>query len=459
MDVLTYNYLSGTNKLRHVDDTVPPGNYSSDLDDQEPDNYTYDGNGSMQQDIANGIGFVIYDMHNMPVTLYKTDGTQYQFAYDADGNRVRKAQGTATYPMYFNGADGKTEVVVPTVLTATHNILGNDMVGQVKRSSSTWSRYYYLKDHLGNIRVTVNASGGVENADDYYPFGMQMEGRSVAGSADGRYKFTGKERDVESGYDYFGARYYDARIGKWLSVDPLAEKYPNLSPFNYVANNPLRSIDPDGKGIADAVKGGWNAFLGSISPSFATPPSEYYNGDRGDYRAGYVAVSTAILVEGTKATAGLLLSASVEGGAALFTAGGSLPVAATSLAGAAVTGTLALNASGNLTAALLSENSSLQSGSTNPFDGNNTPKASEVSKWAEGQGWTKVSSETGPTKYVDQNGVVRVTIKKGSSRTPGSEGPHVEVRNSSGKRIDPRTGKEVTRRSDENHTSIEWDIE
>jgi RHS repeat-associated protein len=74
-----------------------------------------------------------------------------------------------------------------------------------------------------------------------------MEGRSGNfGKSDARFKFSGKERDVESGYDYFGARYYDARIGRFLSIDPHSRRYPALSPFNYAINNPLAYLDPNG---------------------------------------------------------------------------------------------------------------------------------------------------------------------------------------------------------------------
>ncbi len=61
------------------------------------------------------------------------------------------------------------------------------------------------------------------------------------------YKFTGKEQDPETDLTYFGARYYDAALGIWLGVDPLAEKYAGISPFVYAANNPIKYIDPDGK--------------------------------------------------------------------------------------------------------------------------------------------------------------------------------------------------------------------
>ena len=117
-----------------------------------------------------------------------------------------------------------------------------------------YKRYYYLKDHLGNIRITVDGEKGsdgkavVAGYDDYYPFGMVMSGRSGnIANPNSIYKFTGKERDDETQYDYFGARFYDSRIGRWLSVDPLADKYPGWSPYNYVLNNPLSFIDPDGQ--------------------------------------------------------------------------------------------------------------------------------------------------------------------------------------------------------------------
>ena len=71
------------------------------------------------------------------------------------------------------------------------------------------------------------------------------------------YKFTSKELDEETGLYYFGARYYDSRLSIWHGVDPLADKFPNLSPYVYVANNPLRFIDPDGRTIIP-VHGTWS---------------------------------------------------------------------------------------------------------------------------------------------------------------------------------------------------------
>jgi RHS repeat-associated protein len=68
-----------------------------------------------------------------------------------------------------------------------------------------------------------------------------------------RYTFSAKEKDEESGYGYFGARYYDSDISIWFSVDPMSDKYPSLSPYNYCLNNPIKLLDPNGEEVI--VKG------------------------------------------------------------------------------------------------------------------------------------------------------------------------------------------------------------
>lgn len=107
---------------------------------------------------------------------------------------------------------------------------------------------YYLTDHLGSTRAVVDDAGTVLETFDYYPFGLLMPKRNTAG-ANTIEKFTGKERDEEGGLnlDYFGARYYDPAISRWLSVDPLAKRYPEWSPYSYTLGNPINVIDPDGR--------------------------------------------------------------------------------------------------------------------------------------------------------------------------------------------------------------------
>lgn len=123
------------------------------------------------------------------------------------------------------------------------NILaGSGMLGRIEGAST----YYYLKNHLGSVRTTVNTSGTVANYDDYYPFGLAMPGRT-SNSSD-PYKFTGHERDSEAGLtlDYMIARNHDPIIGRFLQTDPHHYNYLGVSPYTYVGNNPMVIIDPTG---------------------------------------------------------------------------------------------------------------------------------------------------------------------------------------------------------------------
>jgi RHS repeat-associated protein len=95
----------------------------------------------------------------------------------------------------------------------------------------------------------------IRNIADYSPFGVQLDGRTIQGDFYRR-GFNGMEKDDEvkgggNSYD-FGARMYDARVGRWLTIDPLLRKYPSLSPYNFVSNNPLIFVDPNGKEIKPA---------------------------------------------------------------------------------------------------------------------------------------------------------------------------------------------------------------
>jgi RHS repeat-associated protein len=135
------------------------------------------------------------------------------------------------------------------------------------------NKAYELKDHLGNIRVVISdakqiidtdADNTVSSADSfepevlsamsYYPFGMKMPGTEFYSGNKPRYDFNGKETDQESGLQDYGMRVYDARIGKFLSVDPLSDEYPWFTPYQFAGNRPISSIDLDGLEELDVVK-------------------------------------------------------------------------------------------------------------------------------------------------------------------------------------------------------------
>ncbi|MBI9036430.1 MAG: RHS repeat-associated core domain-containing protein, partial [Bacteroidales bacterium] len=181
---------------------------------------------------------------------------------------VRDAQGNvmATYT-----TDSRDNGLV--VNLEEYQIYGSDRLGTIRYNeafynmSDDWApkgaRTYELKNHLGNVLATVsdrkdyngtNFSAHITSSQDYYPFGMQMPGRTY--SLKGyRFGFQGQEKDDElkgagNSYD-FGARIYDTRLGRWLACDPLMFKYPNYSPYNYTICNPINYMDQDGRLIVD----------------------------------------------------------------------------------------------------------------------------------------------------------------------------------------------------------------
>ena len=104
---------------------------------------------------------------------------------------------------------------------------------------------YNLKDHLGNIRKVINAtSGTVTQSTDYYPFGLAI---NTTGSSNNKYLYNGKEIQSGSGFYDFEARMYDAGVGRWFVVDPLAAIGPQYSPYIAFFNNPIIFTDPDGR--------------------------------------------------------------------------------------------------------------------------------------------------------------------------------------------------------------------
>jgi RHS repeat-associated protein len=105
--------------------------------------------------------------------------------------------------------------------------------------------YYYHSDHVGSSTFLSDAYGKSYEFMLYLPYGEEMARQKVAGWAT-PYTFTGKEKDDLTGLQYFGARYYDSRISIWYGVDPMAEKYPNLSSYIYTGNNPINRFDPNG---------------------------------------------------------------------------------------------------------------------------------------------------------------------------------------------------------------------
>ena len=106
---------------------------------------------------------------------------------------------------------------------------------------------YFLTDHLGSVRAIVDATGAVKERNDYYPFGARHV-RSDYAQSTNRWKYNGKELQTtrDLGYLDYGARMYDAGLGRWFSADPLSESTSLLSPYHFCCNDPVNLLDPDG---------------------------------------------------------------------------------------------------------------------------------------------------------------------------------------------------------------------
>lgn len=111
--------------------------------------------------------------------------------------------------------------------------------------------YFTHSDHLGSANWITESSGIPVQYIHYAPYGEMIANQRPM-NYDERYKFTGKERDRETGYDMFGARYLWSDAGIWTSVDPLAGDYPQITPYAYGLNNPLKYKDPNGKWVETA---------------------------------------------------------------------------------------------------------------------------------------------------------------------------------------------------------------
>ena len=162
----------------------------------------------------------------------------------ADGQRITKQVGSGSTILYI--VDGRTTLAVYTVnaagaaVSSYFNIIAHGRV--VGREALAVKRYYHT-DLVGSTRAVVE-NGAIIESYDYDAWGVLLDGRILAGPT--KEGFTGKERDAETGLDYFGFRYYMPAIGRWTTVDPPSDEFPGWSPYNYVLNNPVTYTDPFG---------------------------------------------------------------------------------------------------------------------------------------------------------------------------------------------------------------------
>ena len=241
IDNLTFT-LAG-NRPTRVDDAVAASAYNGGFEFKDgvkqANEYIYDANGNLTKDLNKGISGIQYNVLNLPMSVTFASGGFIQYGYTADGIKRRMMYKEANSP-------GNP---VPTVYCG--NVVYENGVAKLLLTDEGYitlsdkKYHYYLQDHQGNNRVVLSSTGTVEEASHYYPFGGVF---ASSGNVQ-PYKYNGKELDTKKGlnwYDY-GARHYDAALGRFTTVDPLVEKYYSMSLYTYCLNNPIQYVDNDGK--------------------------------------------------------------------------------------------------------------------------------------------------------------------------------------------------------------------
>ncbi|MDZ4203489.1 MAG: RHS repeat-associated core domain-containing protein [Bacteroidales bacterium] len=250
-DQLSYFYDG--NRLIGVDDAIEGQNSLADFHDngykyantQAPE-FSYDANGNMTSDLNRSLTVQYMPATNLPRRIFYPQGriqNHYTFAGQKLSKKVFSANNTLLSHERYMGN------LVVSSITPTR-ILHADGVININGTTNTF--HYHLSDHLGNVRSVItpgaNNQPQVLQANDYYPFGMVY---STAPNAN-KYLYNGKEQqDMPGKWLDYGARFYDAQLGRWHVVDPMAEKYRRWSPYSYCVDNPIRFIDPDGMRIGD----------------------------------------------------------------------------------------------------------------------------------------------------------------------------------------------------------------
>ena len=189
----------------------------------------------MRKDLNKGILSIEYNVLNLPEKIVFADGKEIKYVYSASGEKLQNIVNgkTLTYCGGFVYENGILQYIL-------------NSEGRYVVSGSSGAYEYNLTDHLGNVRAVVDGAGAIKQKSNYYPFGMTFD---TYEESTNKYLYNGKELQEETGWLDYGARMYASELGRWMCVDPLAEKYSSLSAYNYCLNNPIIFVDPDGQKV------------------------------------------------------------------------------------------------------------------------------------------------------------------------------------------------------------------
>ncbi|GAB93888.1 SpvB/TcaC N-terminal domain-containing protein [Gordonia rhizosphera] len=246
--------------------------------------YTHDAHGNMTS--IPHLPEMVWDFEDQLQRVDLVGGGTVWYVYDAGGERVRKVierpngkpqkerlylGGFEVYRAY--GANG----AAVTLQRETLHVMDDEQriaLVETEIPSSSGPRAggavplirYQIGNHLGSASLELAEDGALISYEEYHPYGTTaiQAGRSVAEVSLKRYRYTGKERDEETGFSYHDARYYAPWMGRWMSCDPEMAKYTPDAPYLYSSNNPLRYIDKEGRSATETAMSGLNFGLQAL---------------------------------------------------------------------------------------------------------------------------------------------------------------------------------------------------
>lgn len=245
IDNLVYGPVANSNQLAKVDDSSNNTSGFNDLN-KTGDDYTYDANGNMITDKNKNITDIKYNQLNLPKKITFGTTGNIEYFYNATGQKIQKTVNetgkTAIVTDYLEGFQYKDNVLefFPTA------------EGYVKNSGGL-SYVFQYKDHLGNVRLSYAKNQTTQvleiiEENNYYPFGLKHKGYNDYTPNTNKYKFQGQELQDELGLGWYSYKWrnYDPAIGRFMSIDPLTEKYEDYTPYQFSSNQPVHAKELEG---------------------------------------------------------------------------------------------------------------------------------------------------------------------------------------------------------------------
>ncbi|WPU98892.1 DUF6443 domain-containing protein [Mucilaginibacter sp. cycad4] len=258
LDNLSYTYKNSnvSNQLASVADLSSNAmGYNGTINSAVQ--YSYDNNGNLTTDVNKGETITYNDLNKVSKVLTGTGSVEY--TYDASGNRIRKVLYNSSH-VALNTYDYLDGFVYTTVGAGSRTLTYfNTAEGRVlsNTTATAFTYEYFIKDHLGNTRVSFrdNGSGAaaITQENEYYPFGMTMQGiavRTAQSTTANKQLFNGgSELQDDLGFENSYStpeREYDPQIGRFNSIDPMVDSYAGWTPYNFTFNDPVGMNDPSG---------------------------------------------------------------------------------------------------------------------------------------------------------------------------------------------------------------------